>query len=559
MARESAANRGTSQASRKVALAYGTALWAALLLALLEGVLATASSDTPFPSVFDYVRFGFFIAGAYTLLALAMATLEIPFVLLIETTAPQDEKIQRAARGYAAGLAIAMVLLPLEAVAELVRDAFARASFAGLAMALAGVGLALLALLLFVLLERVFKWLLVRAAKRGVVGKAVASSTAGIITPLLAIAVWGALLAAEALEPGSREAVNVAATAVSLLAIQGGLAWLATVRRGSDSIAVVGLAGAILALLAVCSLTDAALRAKPGDVAVDAVSQQTLLGSYVVPSLRSWLHGDARGPVILPTIARRPRPPVQKKHPTRPRAVLAAATEAVKPRPSGPRPEGPAAARGRSLLLVTFDAFDPAAVGSPDAPALQELAARSFQWPMRAPDDVPGALRELFGEGNEALGNVVSAQGYQTAGLIAFNAKGRGKLAPAGFPMQVMGGTRERNAADEAIMRARAMLREQHGKPWALWLHLPGPWARSQVARKAAVKRAGTRVQWLIEELRKSQDEERTLFVLLGLPGSAATPGVALVAEPGGTAQRGETLSPRELGAKVRALLGGPR
>src|SRR5437016_1184732 len=105
-----------------------------------------------------------------------------------------------------------------------VRLAYTTALCAALPLALLDGSMA--ALLVFSLLERVFAAVLRRAESRGAAGRALASPAAGVLTPVLVIAAWGGLVGADVLDPGSREAVSLAATALAILAIQGGLAWL---------------------------------------------------------------------------------------------------------------------------------------------------------------------------------------------------------------------------------------------------------------------------------------------------------------------------------------------
>jgi hypothetical protein len=553
------------RAARKVALTYATALWAALLLAGLEGALVTFADDEWFSAAFDYLRFSGFIAGVYVLLGLALATLEIPFVLLLDAARGPEAQAQRAARGYAAALALCLALAPLEPLASLVRQSFARTSFAGLALALAGVGLALVAFLAFLVLARLLARVLRRAVRGGAVGRAVASSAAGLFLALGVVAVWGAILGGEVLEPGTRESLGIAGSAIAMLALQGGLAWLVAGARRPERVRGAALAGALAGLLALASLGDAIWRAPHGDAAVDAVSQRTLLGGYVVPPLRELVAGVDPGPVILPVAKTRPagrrlatptgRPPaepVKTAEPVKSAEPVKTAEPALAPR-SVPLMPG-----SRSMVLVTFDAFDPGATASPDAAALQEIAARSHQWPIRTGTDAATSLRELFGEGASSLWALAGERGYERHGLIAWNAKGRARLAAWGLTgVRIASGSSERNAADEAIVRARAILRAAAERPVLLWLHLPGPWGRSAVARQAALKRVGIRMRWILTELRRAGLEERSMLAVVGLPPHGDTPGVTLIAEPGGAGSRGDALSPAALGEKIRRWLRG--
>jgi hypothetical protein len=540
----------------RIRMAYATALWAGLILALLDGGMAALVGDLPVTRPYELARFALFTAGSYALLAVVLATLEIPFVMLLGDDA-EKERSSRAAKGYAAGVAAALALFPLEPLAVALGRKFARTEFAGLALTLAGVGLALAALFAFALLERLFARAL-RRVEGGATGRALASLTAAVLMPVVVIGAWGVLIAGEILEPGSREAVTLAATAVALLAIQGGIAWLMLAR--SERFAGWAVGGALASILALASLVDGAGYALDDDPALEAVSHQTLLGSFVLPTLRQAVQGPHRGPAILPLSPAKKRVAPRSYNPG-PAAVPSARAAAggisggAAPSPAGRSPHR--RAPGRNLLLVTFDAFAPSAMGYPESTALQELAARSFQAPLRAPADVPGALRDLLEDG-EPLAAWLSAAGYDTAGFQAWTAKGRGEVAPRGFArLRLVGGSEVRHAADEAVARARAFLRGAGARPWCVWLHLPGPWGRGDAKRRAASRRAGTRLGGLLREVERLGASERTVIAVVGLPGRAGEPGAALLAAPGVSPRRGEALGLRDFRAHLEAALGG--
>jgi hypothetical protein len=552
--------------SRRIGAAYVTALCAALPLALLDGGMAALVGDLTVEGPFDLVRFAAFVTGIYAILALALATLEIPFVMLLGEDVGED-RADRAAKGYAAAIAVAIALAPLEPLAVSLRQSFARTSFAALALLLAGIGLALGALLVFAVLERALGRLLRRA--RGTAGRALASPAAGLLAPVAAIAAWAALVGADVLDPGSREAVSLAATALAVLAIQGGIAWLARTR--AQRLAQAGAACVLLSAFGIASLADGVARAPGGDPAVTAATHQTLLGSFLLPTLRQGLGREPRGPAILPPSGprrTRPSPPVPRPFPA-PRAERKATTTA----PATPRiptaalaaastapthAQDPSQRVRRNLVLVTFDAFEPDVFAMPEAGALQLLAARALQVPARAPGSVPQALRQLFGEGPRALGASLAKGGYETVGLFAWNARGRGRFAPEGFDQfRLIGGSADRYAADAVLSRARALLRTPSSRPLCLWLHLPGPTGRSPAALRAAAQRAGTRLGWLLRTLERMHIEDRTVVAVVGLPARPGADAVALLALPGGAGERSAPVTLRELGERLRTAASG--
>jgi hypothetical protein len=549
--------------ARKIGFIYLTALGAALPLALLDSTMAAAVGDLPLGQPLDLVRFPLFVAGIYVLVALCLATLEIPFVMLLHTSPAEADRSGRAAKGYAAGVALALALIPLEPLAEATRESFARTAFAGLALTLAGLGLALGALLVFAVLERLLTRALARMRERGGARRVVASPAAGIVTPVLVIAAWAGLTGAEILDPGAREGVSLAGLAVAMITIQGALAWLCGSPERRQRFAALGMLVALLSVFSLGALADATIRAPRGDPAVEGASQQTILGSFLLPVLRRALRGQERPPAISPPVVARRAPkrqaapavsPALSKPPRKAPAPAAPAAPAARPVASPPvaaavRPE-------RNLLLVTFDAFDPEVVALPEATALQEIAARASQTPLTAPEQPEQALRELVGEGAGALGLWLSGAGYETVGLQAWNAKGRGRLVPAGFQkLRLVGGDESRNAADAAIILARAFLRSAPAKRWCLWLHLPGPWAKALVARKAAAQRAGLRLGWLLREIEKSRAEERTVVAVVGLTAPAGQKAAGFLVVPGRPGERGEPQSLAQFGAKLRVAV----
>src|SRR5262249_3384547 len=150
------------------------------------------------------------------------------------------------------------------------------------------------------------------------------------------------------------------------------------------------------------------------DAAVEAVSQRTLLGSYVVPALRLASSIDDNPPAILPVAARRLKgKPAPRRGATRPgplRTAVAPSPRVARAQPptststrmrTHTSPSTPMSASTRTLLLITFDAFDPAAAASRDAPALREIAERAFRAPLRDGRDVPTTLRALLGSDGE--------------------------------------------------------------------------------------------------------------------------------------------------------------
>jgi hypothetical protein len=568
--------------ARKIGFVYLTALGAAFPLAVLDGTLAAAVGDLPLGQPLDLVRFPLFIAGVYVLVALCLATLEIPFVMLLQTSPAEEDRAGPAAKGYAAGVALALALLPLEPLAEATRESFARTAFAGLALALAGLGLALGALLVYAVLERLLARALARIREREGAHRVVASPAAGIVTPVLVIAAWAGLTGAEILEPGAREGVSLAGLAVALITIQGALAYLVASPQRRRKLVPLGLLVALFSVFSLGALADATFRAPRGDPALEGASQQTLLGSFLLPVLRRALRAEERPPAITPpamarragkrpgpegrgpALGRASRPPLPVLDPVRPPVALGAAVPAAsvpsllaaQPLPPHPEVPAPAVRPGRNLLLVTFDAFDPEVVALPEATALQEVAARAFQTPILAPELPERALQELVGEGPGSLGLWLSGAGYETVGLQAWNAKGRGRLVPAGFhKLRLVGGDESRNAADTAIYLARAFLRSMPAKPWCLWLHLPGPSAKAPVARKAAAQRAGLRLGWLLREIEKSRVEERTIVAVVGITAPAGHKAAGFLVVPGRPGERGGPQSLAQFGARLRAAV----
>src|SRR5262249_5689354 len=142
---------------------------------------------------------------------------------------------------------------------------------------------------------------------------------------------------------------------------------------------------------------------------------------------------------------------------------VAAPPPAPAPAPAVAPPSPPAAEAGlkpglaRNLLFITFDAFDARTIGLPESSSLQELAARPFQAPIQGAGEPVAALGELWG-GAAPLGAELAARGYELHGFLAWNAKGRAAKIPT-VPAQVVSGSGRRNAADEAVMRARDVLR----------------------------------------------------------------------------------------------------
>lgn len=597
----------TASTMRRFRLAYATAFAAAIPLALLDGAMAALVGTLSIAQPLDLVRFALFLLGCYAGVALLLATLEIPFVMLLRASADADPRSDRAAKGYAATVAIVLALAPLQPLAALVQERFARTSYAGLGLALMGVGLALLALLAFAAFERAFSSLLRRAT--GPVGRAFARPSFALLLPVAVVAGFVALLAGRVLAPDAREAVHLAATAIGLVATQGALALLAEPAARRERLAPAGLAVTLVSVFAIGSLGDAALRAPDGDAAVEATSHQTLLGAYMLPPIRLALRGPDRGPAIFTVReahrrTKRPTgrdrapvaptdvfPPVSALSPaaTSPPApavspstvAVAAATRApavsapiaapvpampstapaVAAAPASPAP--PAASptpsvspkASRNFLFVTFDAFDPRVMTIPEAGALQEIAARSAQAPIALPQPASRALTELWRAVGKTLVSGLTTSGYTIQGFEAWNARGRGGRHEV--RATTISGSGRRNAADEAILRVRRVLQEDRRTPWLVWLHLPGPTGSSETARRAAAKRASIRLRWLLDDLEKRHLDDKTIFVLVGLAAQAGEPAMSFLAEPGGAGSRGAALTPNAFGERLRLAAGG--
>ena len=207
---------------------------------------------------------------------------------------------------------------------------------------------------------------------------------------------------------------------------------------------------------------------------------------------------------------------------------------------------------------MTFDEFDPRVIALPESAALQELAARAYQSPIDAKGGAT-ALLEAFWKSGNPLASELTARGYTLAGYLAWNAKGK-TAKPTGLLPVVASGSGRRNAADEAIARVRKVIAAADSeKPFAVWLHLPGPAGSSGAARKAAAKRAGIRLGWLLKDLEKAKIDEQTVVAVFGLPPAAGEPATGFVVEPGGTGSRGNASDLGPFVDRIRAALSKAR